>query len=133
MTKKPTYLELEQRVEELEREVVEARQAKETIRAAETEKNAILDAMSDIVLAQDTNMVIRWGNEAAGRSVGKTQQELIGHYCYELWHGRKKPCKECPVLSALETGSHAKSITMTPDGRWWEVKGEPVRNRNGEI
>jgi len=35
MTKKPTYEELKQRVGELEREVVETRQAKETIRAAE--------------------------------------------------------------------------------------------------
>jgi PAS domain S-box-containing protein len=133
MCRKPTYEELEQRVRELEREVVEAKQAGETMRTAETEKKAILDAMSDIVMFQDTNLSIRWGNEAAGRSVGKTQQELVGGYCYELWHGRRKPCKGCPVLSGLETGSPVKRIAMTSDGRWWDVKVEPVRNRNGKI
>ena len=133
MGRKPTYGELELKVRELEREVVEAKQAEETMRTAETEKKAILDAMSDIVMFQNTNLSIRWGNKAAGRSVGKTQQELVGTHCYELWHSRRKPCKGCPVLSGLKTGSPVKRIAMTPDGRWWEVKVEPVRNRNGKI
>ena len=125
--------QMRQRIAELEAAEAERSQTEEALRVSETEKGAILNAMSDIVLFQDTNLSIRWGNEAAGRSVGKTQQELVGCYCYELWHGRSDPCERCPVLEALETGLHADNIMMTPDRRWWEVIGEPVRDRNEKI
>lgn len=115
------------------RDITERKQAMDALRASETEKKAILDAMSDVVLFQDTNLSIRWGNEAARQSVGKTHQKLVGCYCYELWHSRSEPCKGCPVLSALETGSPAKSIMTTPDGRWWEIIGEPIGDRDKKI
>jgi len=118
---------------ELQAEITERKRVEEALRASDTEKKAILDAMSDIVLFQDTNLSIRWGNEAAGRSVGNTQQDLVGCYCYELWHGRSEPCEGCPVLEALETGSRAMSIMTTADRRWWEIIGEPVRDRDGKI
>jgi PAS domain S-box-containing protein/putative nucleotidyltransferase with HDIG domain len=113
-------------------DITKRKRAEEALRASETEKKAILNAMSDIVLFHNADLSIQWGNEAARRSVGKTQQEVVGCYCYELWHGRSEPCERCPVLRALETGSHADGIMMTPDGRWWEITGEPVCDRDGK-
>jgi len=51
-------------------ELVGLRQRITELEASGNEKRCILDAMSDIVLFQDTNLSIRWGNEAAGRSLG---------------------------------------------------------------
>jgi len=115
------------------RDISSRKHAEEALRASETEKKSILNAMPDIVLFQDTNLSIRWGNEAAGRSVDKTQEELVGRFCYELWHGRSEPCEGCPVLIALDTGSSAKSIMTTPDERWWEIAGEPVYDMDGKV
>jgi len=117
----------------ISRDITERVRAEEALRESESEKKSILNAISDVVLFQDTNLTIRWGNEAAARSVGKTQQELVGYCCYELWHGRSEPCEGCPVLAALETESHAESVMATPDGRHWEVTGEPVRDGEGKI
>jgi two-component system cell cycle sensor histidine kinase/response regulator CckA len=115
-------------------DITERKRAEEALKTSESEKRSILNAISDIVLFQDMDMIIRWGNEAAARSVGKTQQELVGCRCYELWHGRSEPCEECPVLAVLETGSYASSSIMTtPGGRWWEITGEPVHDRDGKI
>ncbi len=119
--------------EQLINALVGLRQRITELEASENEKRSILDAMSDILLFQDTNLSIRWGNEAAGRSVGTTRRELTGRYCYKLWHGRSEPCEECPVLKALKTGSHANGIRKTPDGGWWEVVGEPVWDGGGNI
>jgi len=114
-------------------DITERVRVEEALRESESEKKSILNAISDVVLFQDTNLTIRWGNEAAAQSVGKTQQELVGYCCYELWHGRSEPCEGCPVLAALETESHAESVMATPDGRHWEVTGEPVRDGEGKI
>ena len=113
--------------------IIEHKRAEKALRASEIEKKSILDAMPDIVLFQDTNLSIRWGNETARRSVDKTQEELVGCFCYELWHGRSEPCEGCPVLIALETGSSAKSVMTTPDERWWEIAGEPVCEMDGKV
>jgi len=114
-------------------DIMERKRAEKALRASETEKKSILNAMPDIVLFQDTNLSIQWGNEAAGRSVDKAQEELVGCFCYELWHGRSEPCEGCPLLIALETGSSAKSIMTTPDERWWEIAGEPVCDMDGKV
>ena len=114
-------------------DITEQKHTEKALWASETEKKSILNAMPDIVLFQDTNLSIRWGNEAAGRSVDKTQEELVGCFCYELWHGRSEPCEGCPVLIALKTGSSAKSIMTIPDERWWEIAGEPVFDMDGKV
>jgi len=115
------------------RDITERKKAEHTIWTSESEKKSILNAISDQILFHDTDLVIRWGNEAAARSVGMAQRELVGCYCYELWHSRSEPCERCPVLRAIETGSHAEGIITTPDERRWEVIGEPVCDRDGKI
>ena len=115
------------------RDVTERKKAEQAIWASESEKRSILNAISDHILFHDTDLLIRWGNEAAARSIGMTQRELIGRHCYELWQGRSEPCERCPVIRAIETGSHTQSIMTTPDGKWWEIIGEPVLDRDGQI
>jgi len=115
------------------RDVTERKKAEQAIWASENEKRSILNAISDHILFHDTDLLIRWGNEAAARSIGMTQQELVGRYCYELWQGRSEPCERCPVIRAMETGSHTQGIMTTSDGKWWEIIGEPVLDRDGEI
>jgi len=115
------------------RDVTERRKAEQAIWASESEKRSILNAISDHIIFHDTDLLIRWGNEAAAKSIGMTQRELVGRHCYELWQGRSEPCEGCPVLTAIETGSHTEGIMTTPDGKWWEIIGEPVLDRDGEI
>jgi PAS domain S-box-containing protein len=107
-------------------DITERKRAEEALQASETEKKSILNAISDVVVFQDKSLSIRWANEAAARSVGKTPQELVSGHCYELWHGQSEPCERCPVLRAQETGSSAGGIMPTPDGRWWEITAKPV-------
>ncbi|KKK59123.1 hypothetical protein LCGC14_3037540, partial [marine sediment metagenome] len=114
-------------------DVTARKQAEEALRASETEKMAILDAMPDHVLFQNTDMTIRWGNEAAARSVGRTRQELLGACCYELWHGRTEPCDPCPVRTALETGLPAADTVRLHDGTWCEIMAHPVQDRDGRL
>ena len=43
------------------------------------------------------------------------------------------PCEDCPVIKARDTGQPQMVEKMTPDGRWWHIKGHPVRDKNGHV
>ena len=114
--------------------ITKRKQVEEALAATENEKNCILNAISDLVLFhQDTSLTIKWANKAAARSVGKRPQDLVGKHCYQLWHELNKPCDDCPVIRALETKSSVTGSMKTPDGRSWEILGEPVYDNNGKM
>ncbi len=74
-----------------------------------------------------------WANEAAGATIDIKPGELIGRYCYEVWHQRNTHCIGCPVAKACKTGQAHSCEMTTPDGRIWLVRGYPVRDVKGII
>lgn len=115
------------------KDVTDYRQAEETIRKLEQEKKIVFDTMSELVVYHDKDMKILFANKAAGNSVGKTPNELKGHHCYEIWHNRSKTCIGCPIEKTLKTSQINAAKISTPDGRFWWIKGYPVRDERGEV
>jgi PAS domain S-box-containing protein len=58
--------------------------------------------------------------------VGKSQDELIGSHCYQVWHNRDRPCENCPVLKSRDEKKAVEAEIETPDGRYWHLRGYPV-------
>ncbi len=114
-------------------DITERKQMKEKLRKAKQEKTAILNSMSEHVVYQDMQNRILWTNRAAGESVGRTPEQLVGRYCYEIWPQRNDPCPNCPVIKARETGQPQKAKVTAPDGRDWIIRGYPFRDANGGI
>jgi len=100
---------------------------------AQSEKELILDSQLELVVYQDREHRILWPNQAACESVGTTREELIGRYCYEIWAKRNERCEDCPVALAMKTGQQQEGKQTTPDGRTWFIRGNPVRDADGEI
>lgn len=133
MPKKPTYEELERRVKELEKVADERRRTSKVFLASDQEKEAILNSLMEHVIYQDTEMRILWANRAACESANLPYEEIVGHYCYEIWPKRSDPCSDCPVIKAMEMGQPQVIEKSTPDGRYWFIRGYPLRDRNGDI
>jgi PAS domain S-box-containing protein len=93
----------------------------------------VLDNMSELVAYQDTDNRVLWVNRAAADSVNLTPEQLVGRFCYEIWHQRNQPCEGCPVIKARETGQMQQSEITSPDGTVWLVRGDPVKDVNGNI
>lgn len=93
----------------------------------------ILSAITEHVVYHDTQNRIIWANKAAGDSMGVDPELLVGQYCYEVWHKRKKPCAGCPVIKALKTKKMQTAEITTPDGRVWWIRGYPVIDTNGNV
>ena len=105
----------------------------ESLQKSDFLRAKVLNAISELVVYQNNEQKIIWANKAAAESVNKTVDELSGDYCYTVWHGRSQPCVDCPVVKALETGTPQKAELASPDGRFWLVRGYPVREKDRRI
>ena len=133
MGKKPTYLELEQKVKELDKAVLERKTGENALKDANQEKETILDSLVEHVIYQDTEMRVLWANRAACESMNLTRDQILGRCCYEIWSQRSDPCPDCPLKKAMETGQPEEIEKYTPDGRAWFIRGYPVQGETGKI
>jgi PAS domain S-box-containing protein len=117
--------------EQLTAEVAGLRRQVEQLK--ELGNHHILDSLVEHVIYEDIDMRIIWLNRAACQSVSMSREELIGRYCYEVWLNRIDPCPDCPVIKAIKTGRPQMIEKPTPDGKYWYIRGNPVRNKKGEI
>lgn len=115
------------------RDITARKKAEQALQQAEREKEAILDSLTELVLYQDTDLKVLWANRAACESVGRSREELIGQRCYQVWAEGDKPCDDCPVARAIESGQPAEGQTTTPDGRVWIIRAAPVRDGDGRV
>jgi PAS domain S-box-containing protein len=109
------------------------RQSKQTLEASEREKVSILDSLAEMVTYQDTDLVIHWANRAALQNAEARRVDIIGRRCHEAHHGRREPCRECPVREALRTGEPCTGEVPAPEGRVWSVSARPVRDDAGRV
>ncbi len=114
-------------------QAIERKRGDQIMRDVDKVRAVVLDSVSELVTLMDPEMKILWGNRAAADSLNLTPQNLIGEYCYELWHDREDACVGCPVKASLESGQAEGGEIITPDGRMWHLNGYPVRNSAGEI
>jgi len=76
---------------------------KEALRESEGKLSAMLRSLGDHVSMMDDNLNILWANDVAKGLFGN---DIIGKKCYEVYHGRDKPCEPFPCLTmkAFEDG-----------------------------
>ena len=115
------------------RDVTARKTAEQALRQAKREKETILDSLAEHVVHEDRDMKVIWANRAACESLGLSREEVIGAYCYMLWADREDPCKDCPVLQAIETGCRAEVEKTTPDGRVWFIQAAPMRDEDDAV
>ncbi len=115
------------------RDITRQKKAEEHLQRSEREKTLILDTSPALIAYQDTDHRVIWANRAAAESVDETPEALEGRRCHEIWHQREQPCEDCPIAKAVETGEMQEEETSTSDGRYWLVRGNPVRDEDGTI
>jgi len=115
------------------RDITARKEVEQALQQSKREKETILDSLSELVVHLDRDLTVLWANEAACASVGKPREQLIGQHCYQLWSEGDEPCKDCPVLKAIETGCRTEMEKTTPDGRTWCIHATPIRDQKGQV
>ena len=115
------------------RDITSRKAVEQALRQTEREKEAILDSLTEIVVQQDRDLKVVWANQAACESVGLPREQVIGQPCYQLWAEGTEPCRDCPVMKAMETGCRVEVEKTTCDGRTWSIQATPIFDDEGRI
>jgi len=100
----------------------------------------VLNSMAEglVVIGRDYRIID--ANYAACTLFKLSKEDIVGHFCYEVFHGIRKPCglatALCPFSEVFEKGGEAETTynhTVCCDGHILEVKASPVRDRRGNV
>jgi len=114
-------------------DITKLKQKETKLLASEFKKSTFLDFLTEHIIFYDTNLKIIWSNKIASDLLGLTPEEIMGEICYDLWYQKDKPCINCPVVKALNSGEEHSSEVVTPDGKIWFIRGYPVYSDNGVL
>lgn len=114
-------------------DITTRKRAEEALVDSEREKATILENMAELVTFMNRDLEILWTNKAAAESVGLTPEKVKGRRCYDLWFNREKPCPACHAAQVFATGTPRELEKTFRDGRVWNVRCNPVRDKAGEI
>jgi len=89
---------------------------------------SILDGMTDMAYIVTAELRIDFFNKAMEKVFGVKH----GERCYEVIHGRKAPCKDCP-WGKIASGAVIEERNFKPNNRVYEVIHSPVHGPRGDI
>jgi PAS domain S-box-containing protein len=114
-------------------DITERKQAEEFVRKVELEKSAFLDSIPELVWLLDTDLKVVWSNKAVHRQFNILPDQLAGRYCYEALHNKKKPCRSCPVVKAIETGEPYTIDDFPSLEKRWTLQAYPIKDEGGNL
>ena len=103
------------------------------LKESEVQKSMILNNISEGVIYMDRNHRVLWANPSAAKMTNPNLQEMTGEQCFKILYGRSRPCDNCPVEQALATGRPVQCEHQQPNGDYFYMCVEPVKDENGEI
>lgn len=141
MADKPTYADLEKRIEELEGEAVACQQVEEELHELRYYLDRITSGMYDDLMVIDRNLVINDVNEGFLEAYGVRREDAVGRTCYEVTHGEKQPClgsdHPCSAREVFRTGKsvQVEHVHVGCDGkkRHVEINAFPLLGKDGDV
>jgi len=101
-------------------DITARKKAEEQLSESERFFMSIFSSIKDGISVLDKNMNIIRVNKIM-EEYYEHVKPLVGKKCYEAYHGRTQPCKECPTLETLKTGKSAFKVVAKRDKNWKEI------------
>jgi len=105
----------------------------------DTTISEILENAPGIIVVQDTEQNVLWANKEFYSLANLDADQLIGKKCWNTL-GRKKPCRNCPVIEVFRTGEPAETeVAHENQDNWpesqssWLARAVPLRGEEGKI
>ena len=110
------------------------KQAEDKLRRAHQEWEGIFQAIGHPTVILDPNYTVMAVNRATVRATGRSEQELQGKKCHEIFHGTDHAPAGCPLAAMLESG-HLETTEMEIQafGGVFLVSCTPVTDDRGRL
>jgi len=135
MTDKPTYEELKDRIQVLEKAVLEYKLNNKVQRKHQYLINTIFDSTSTPFVLKDINCTYTTVNKAFCKFIGKKEEEIIGKTDYDLFPAEEAEKYIISDKAVISGGSQQKkewSVERKSGPKWLKVVKTPVINNKGE-
>ena len=98
------------------------------------EWESIFQAIGHPTIILDKDHKILMVNRATTAMLKKSSEEIIGKYCYEVFHESDEPACGCPLESLLESGNlETNEMVIETFGSTYLVSCTPDVNEDGEL
>jgi PAS domain S-box-containing protein len=138
VTSKPSYEELERRVQELEREIFTLKQAEEVLRKSERRYRSLVETSSDWLWEIDANARYTYVNSRLREIFDYSPEEVLGRTPFDLMPEEEARRVEAIFSEIAEERRHfslLENVNVRRDGRRvvLETSGVPVFGPDGEF
>lgn len=108
------------------RDVTEARELSNQLKASEAEKRAILTFTPDTISLKDEDYHYVWVNKTLSDILGLTEDEIRGKVCYKLTRNLEEPCSFCAVKDSNLSGETQRRTIEFIDGTLRDIAYIPI-------
>ncbi len=113
-------------------DITERKRAEAAIIRAKEEWERTFDAVPDAIFILDREHRVLRMNKAMAEFLAKPPEEVIGHQCHQLMHGRDEAPDFCPQARAMATGEAASAL-VEEKGRVFDVAVSPIYTPDGTL
>ena len=132
MPQKPTYKQLEERVNKLEEKLIDCGRIEEALRKSEARFRSFLDNIEDIAYEVDAKGTITYANKMAEKTMGMSLEDLLGKSFFALFVIEDQEVVADAFERTLKGESAEYELTFT-NGTIGHFKNGPLRDENWEI
>lgn len=93
----------------------------------------LFEGIPDPLLLLAPDLRIDWTNPQAVDAFGSPGAELVGSYCYELFHNQLAPCDSCLMLECFRSAAPQEYQLTTLGGDIWSLRGFPICDPQGAV
>ena len=130
MPDKPTYEELEQRVEKLEKAESEHKLVQEALRESEEKYRSMMEAMVEPAYICTSDFIVSYMNPAM---VKRTGRDATGELCHKAINNLDEQCPWC-VHDKIQNGENDETIIVSPkDRRLYSISRAPIFHHDSSI
>lgn len=111
----------------------------EFLKISEAQKNAILEISFDRVFLMDKDLIIIWVNRRCVVDLNMPIEDMIGEFCYKVFHGRDRHCDVCPAEMSLKSGEIEYAFVNLDNQEtagtdiYWEKYAVPIKTESSNI
>jgi PAS domain S-box-containing protein len=103
------------------------------LQRARHERDAILDQVKETILYVDPELKILYVNKIGSEMKDVLPEQMVGRYCYEVYHGRNEPCPNCNIRKVIETCQPKITEYVFPDGILRLSRAYPIQDEGGNL
>ncbi|MDD3581112.1 MAG: PAS domain S-box protein [Desulfobacca sp.] len=130
MVPKPSYEELEQKLQELEAEASRLKQAEMALKDSQARYRAMVEAFDGLIYVCSQDYRVEFMNT---RFLARTGYNAIGEYCYKALHNREAICPWCVNQRVFKGETVRLEIQSPKDNHWYYVINTPIYHADGSI